>query len=146
MANFSVEWLSRSCYEDATLNLEARKEFVGFAKEPNSPNSESLCPQITRPVHCAWTSFVLSGRSVLSFTGSDGSLSDAEMGEEGDGVSQHQRRMRTKFTSEQIRKLESTFSKHRYLGALQRRKIAERLSLSETQVGAKVEALQRTFG
>ncbi|XP_075906165.1 ventral expressed homeobox [Nelusetta ayraudi] len=104
MANFSVEWLSRSCYEGATLNLEARKEFVGFTKGPNSPNS------------------------------SDGSLSDAEMGEEGDGVSQHQRRMRTKFTSEQIRKLESTFSKHRYLGALQRRKIAERLSLSETQV------------
>lgn len=68
------------------------------------------------------------------------------MGEEGDGVSPHQRRMRTKFTSEQIRKLESAFSKHRYLGALQRRKIAERLSLSETQVGAKVEALQRTFG
>lgn len=57
MANFSVEWLSRSCYEDATLNLEARKEFVGFTKEPNSPNSESLCPQITWPVHCAWTSF-----------------------------------------------------------------------------------------
>lgn len=54
-------------------------------------------------------------------------------------MSQHQRRMRTKFTSEQIRKLESTFSKHRYLGALQRRTIAERLSLSEIQVGAKVE-------
>lgn len=60
------------------------------------------------------------------------------MGDESEGVAPHQRRMRTKFTSEQISKLESTFSKHKYLGALQRRKIAERLNLSETQVGAKV--------
>ena len=31
--------------------------------------------------------------------------------------------MRTKFTSEQISKLENTFCKHKYLGATQRRKI-----------------------
>ena len=42
--------------------------------------------------------------------------------------------MRTKFTSEQINRLEDTFGRHKYLGATQRRKIAEKLSLSETQV------------
>lgn len=131
LCGMAFQKLLRRCHSKS----RNAQEFVGFIKEHNSPNSRSLCLQIKLPVHYAWTSFVLSGRSVLFFTGSDGSLSDAEMGDESDGVSQHQRRMRTKFTSEQIRKLESTFSKHRYLSALQRRKIAERLSLSEIQVG-----------
>ncbi|KAJ0004928.1 hypothetical protein NQD34_011142, partial [Periophthalmus magnuspinnatus] len=51
-----------------------------------------------------------------------------------DSESEAGRRVRTKFSSEQIRKLEGTFSKHRYLGASQRKKIAEKLNLSETQV------------
>lgn len=60
------------------------------------------------------------------------------MGDDSEGeVAQQQRRMRTKFTSEQISRLESTFSKHRYLGAVQRTKIAARLNLSETQVGLR---------
>lgn len=60
------------------------------------------------------------------------------MGEDSEGeVTQHQRRMRTKFTSEQISKLETAFNKHKYLGAMQRRKIAEKLNLSETQVGLR---------
>ncbi|XP_033882762.1 homeobox protein vent1-like [Acipenser ruthenus] len=44
------------------------------------------------------------------------------------------RRMRTKFTSEQIHKLEKTFSKHKYLGVSERLKVAAKLHLSETQV------------
>lgn len=56
------------------------------------------------------------------------------MGEDSEGESGPQRRVRTKFTSEQISSLEKTFSKHKYLGATQRRKIAEKLRLSETQV------------
>lgn len=77
--------------------------------------------------------------SVLPFPDScgDTSGSESEVGEEdGEGDAAHQqRRLRTKFTSEQIGKLEKTFDKHKYLGAMQRRKIAERLNLSETQVG-----------
>lgn len=58
------------------------------------------------------------------------------MGDDSEGEAAHQqRRMRTKFTSEQVSTLENTFSKHKYLGTVQRRKIAERLNLSETQVG-----------
>lgn len=46
-----------------------------------------------------------------------------------------QRRVRTKFTTEQIAKLEKIFSKHKYLDAGERMKTAQRLGLTETQVG-----------
>ncbi|TNN33355.1 Homeobox protein vent1 [Liparis tanakae] len=45
-----------------------------------------------------------------------------------------QRRVRTKFSPEQISKLEKIFNKHKYLDAGERVKTAQRLSLSETQV------------
>ncbi|XP_039640715.1 ventral expressed homeobox [Perca fluviatilis] len=61
--------------------------------------------------------------------------SESEVGDDSEGeAGTQQRRMRTKFTSEQISKLEKAFRKHRYLGAMQRRKTAEKLNLSETQV------------
>ncbi|XP_022072935.1 homeobox protein vent1-like [Acanthochromis polyacanthus] len=44
------------------------------------------------------------------------------------------RRVRTKFTPEQISKLEKIFNKHRYLDAGERVKTAQKLSLTETQV------------
>ncbi|XP_023679860.1 homeobox protein vent1-like [Paramormyrops kingsleyae] len=45
-----------------------------------------------------------------------------------------QRRVRTKFTSEQIFRLQKTFGKHKYLDAAERMKLAAKLNLSETQV------------
>ncbi|XP_078129858.1 ventral expressed homeobox [Sander vitreus] len=60
--------------------------------------------------------------------------SESEVGDDSEGEATQQRRMRTKFTSEQISKLEKAFCKHRYLGAMQRRKTADKLNLSETQV------------
>jgi hypothetical protein len=45
-----------------------------------------------------------------------------------------QRRLRTKFTPEQINKLEKIFNKHKYLDAGERLKTAQKLNLSETQV------------
>lgn len=56
------------------------------------------------------------------------------MGDDSEGEAVQQRRMRTKFSSEQIGKLEDAFSRRRYLGAGQRRRMAEKLQLSETQV------------
>ncbi|MBN3277027.1 VENT1 protein, partial [Polyodon spathula] len=56
---------------------------------------------------------------------------------EGEGVESEpnvNRRMRTKFTPDQIHKLENNFSKHKYLGASERLKVAAKLHLSETQV------------
>ncbi|XP_039995693.1 ventral expressed homeobox [Xiphias gladius] len=119
MANFTVEWLSKSYYEetarqakDAALHSKVHSEMEELMREPRSQFSP------TSPNNsCGYTS---------------GSESDA--GEEGEEEASQRRRMRTKFTSEQISKLETTFSKHKYLGATQRRKFAERLNLSETQV------------
>ncbi|XP_041645740.1 ventral homeobox [Cheilinus undulatus] len=44
------------------------------------------------------------------------------------------RRVRTKFTNEQISKLEKIFTKHKYLDAGERVKTAQKLNLTETQV------------
>ncbi|KAF3708578.1 Homeobox protein vent1 [Channa argus] len=44
------------------------------------------------------------------------------------------RRVRTKFTPEQINKLEKIFSRHKYLEAGKRLKTAQKLNLTETQV------------
>ncbi|XP_052354201.1 ventral expressed homeobox [Oncorhynchus keta] len=60
--------------------------------------------------------------------------SESEVGDDSDGEYALHRRMRTKFTSDQICRLERTFNKHKYLGTTQRRKIAEKMKLSETQV------------
>lgn len=46
-----------------------------------------------------------------------------------------QRRVRTKFSPEQISRLEKIFNKHKYLDAGERVKTAQKLSLTETQVG-----------
>ncbi|XP_040906347.1 ventral expressed homeobox [Toxotes jaculatrix] len=119
MANFSVEWLSKSYYEetalqakDAALHSKVHSKMEEFPKEsrsqftPTSPNNS-----------CGYTSG-----------------SESEVGDDSEEEATQQRRMRTKFTSEQISKLENTFSKHKYLGATQRRKFAEKLNLSEAQV------------
>lgn len=45
-----------------------------------------------------------------------------------------QRRVRTKFSIEQISKLEKIFNKHKYLDAGERVKTAQKLNLTETQV------------
>ncbi|XP_033886133.3 homeobox protein vent1B-like [Acipenser ruthenus] len=57
---------------------------------------------------------------------------DGEHGR-GDDSGSH-RKMRTKFTSDQIYKLENTFNKNKYLGTSDRLKVAAKLHLSETQV------------
>ncbi|MGH0135298.1 UNVERIFIED_CONTAM: hypothetical protein FKN15_059025 [Acipenser sinensis] len=55
-------------------------------------------------------------------------------GEDGGGDdSGAHRRMRMKFTSDQIYKLENTFNRNKYLGTSERLKVAAKLHLSETQ-------------
>ncbi|KAM7408206.1 hypothetical protein PAMA_002075 [Pampus argenteus] len=98
--------------KDDALYSKVHSEIVEFTKEsrsqysPTSPNNS-----------CGYTSG-----------------SESEVGDDSEGEATQQRRMRTKFTSEQISKLENTFIKHKYLGSTQRRKLAEKLNLSETQV------------
>ncbi|XP_040034040.2 ventral expressed homeobox [Gasterosteus aculeatus] len=103
MANFSVEWLSKSYYEDSLLHS---KVHGGSRDSPTSPNDS-----------CGYASG-----------------SENEVGDDSEWEATQQRRMRTKFSSEQVRKLENAFGRHNYLGTMQRRRIAEKLNLSETQV------------
>lgn len=145
MANFSVEWLSRSYYEEKTLNPKVHRELGEFAEAPGrqcSPTSPDSKPTDERRLAlsgtlCMQIMQVDSVNLNSSFPDSCGhaSGSESEVGDDSEGEAAQQRRMRTKFTTEQVRKLESSFSKHRYLSATQRRKIAEKLNLSETQVG-----------
>lgn len=46
-------------------------------------------------------------------------------------------RVRTAFTAEQVSTLESAFQHHRYLGPLERRRLAREMRLSEVQVRAQ---------
>ncbi|XP_067382158.1 ventral expressed homeobox [Channa argus] len=110
MANFSVEWLSKSYYED--IILQARDDALHSKAQINE-----FAALFLNPESCDYSSG-----------------SESEVGDDSEGEATQQRRLRTKFTSEQISKLENTFRKHKYLGAPQRRKIAEKLNLSETQV------------
>uniref|UniRef100_A0A4W6DA36 Homeobox domain-containing protein n=1 Tax=Lates calcarifer TaxID=8187 RepID=A0A4W6DA36_LATCA len=131
MANFSVEWLSRSYYEEPPLQVhsEVHRETEEFTKEPRrefsptSPNSrQDLCVCVCVCVRI----FDQMNETLCS--------SSQTVGDDSEGEATQQRRMRTKFTSEQISTLENTFSRHKYLGATQRKKFAEKLNLSETQV------------
>ncbi|KAJ3610224.1 hypothetical protein NHX12_022318 [Muraenolepis orangiensis] len=60
------------------------------------------------------------------------SVDETSDGDQRDGFLQ--RRLRTKFTPEQINKLEKIFGKRKYLDAGERLKTAQKLNLSETQI------------
>ncbi|CAG6017898.1 unnamed protein product, partial [Menidia menidia] len=121
-----------------------RVHYHPVAEWPTSPYHEERTLRAPEEafhlkVHCEKEGFAKGSRSQYSPTSPNNSCgyasgSESEVGEDSEGeASAQQRRVRTKFTSEQIGKLERAFTKHRYLGATQRRKIAERLNLSETQ-------------
>ncbi|MBN3304418.1 homeobox protein vent1-like [Amia ocellicauda] len=151
LGNFSVEWLSQSIHtmahcghqdgeEDAKLEhikphvprrpscacrdvlvlpktqkkASLQKEEIMDVLNPSSPTVSDSCGDSS---------------GYESETQSPGRPSPEE--EEGEGS---RRRTRTKFTSDQICRLEKTFNRHKYLGATERAKIAEKLQLSETQV------------
>ncbi|XP_066534369.1 homeobox protein vent1-like [Hoplias malabaricus] len=68
---------------------------------------------------------------------SEAALSECPSVEDGDEAEKElgtQRRIRTKFTPEQIDRLEKIFNKQKYLDAGERVKTAHKLNLSETQV------------
>ncbi|NXQ57130.1 VENT1 protein, partial [Anthoscopus minutus] len=65
---------------------------------------------------------------------SSGYESESAGGERAGAAGGRQRRARTAFTSEQVCRLEKTFQRHKYLGAMERRKLASALQLSEIQI------------
>lgn len=80
-----------------------------------------------------WHAITVSENGYTSGYDSEAASSECPSVEEGerDGG---QRRVRTRFTPEQIEKLEKIFNKHKYPDAGERVKTALKLNLSETQV------------
>ncbi|XP_075906164.1 ventral homeobox [Nelusetta ayraudi] len=151
---FSVDWLAQSHHstskaaeQEAASPLSCRPH-VPCMVQPRPP-AYGECylqpkPKASRPVHhteserpttCASPVSDTSGYSsgYESEAASSDCLSVDESGceAETDGL---QRRVRTKFTPEQINRLEKIFSKHKYLEAGERVKTAQKLNLTETQV------------
>ncbi|KAI4874899.1 hypothetical protein NFI96_034471, partial [Prochilodus magdalenae] len=145
--NFSVAWLSQSshgstCLQEKAFSLDPlqsqmflgppqiQRSCEGQTEEPTQTSSRVGLPLLdVRPKD-------LKIKAPSSPTNSCGytSGSESDVCEDSEGETGPNRRVRTKFTSYQISRLEKTFNKHRYLGATQRKRIAEKLHLSETQV------------
>ncbi|XP_042358556.1 ventral homeobox [Plectropomus leopardus] len=99
----------------------------------SSGQDSSLCSP-SHPTSCASPISEISGYS--SGYESEAASSECPSVDEGSDMEKDgpQRRVRTKFTPEQINKLEIIFTKHKYLDAGERVKTAQKLNLTETQV------------
>ncbi|XP_049456539.1 ventral homeobox [Epinephelus fuscoguttatus] len=99
----------------------------------SSGQDSSLC-SLSHPTSCASPISEISGYS--SGYDSEANSSECLSVDEGSDMEKDgpQRRVRTKFTPEQISKLEKIFNKHKYLDAGERVKTAQKLNLTETQV------------
>ncbi|XP_041867081.1 ventral homeobox [Melanotaenia boesemani] len=159
---FSVEWLAQShhsttmtderiirtdsapiCRPHVPCMVQPRaptygRGYLQAKPKPSKPAQQAEQePSSCSPLHsinCSSPISEVSGYSsgYESEAASSDSLSVDEGGEvEKDGP---QRRLRTKFTPEQISKLENIFSKHKYLDSGERVKTAQKLNLTETQV------------
>ncbi|XP_071766586.1 ventral homeobox [Centroberyx gerrardi] len=100
----------------------------------SSGHQESSLSSPFHPASCASPISEISGYS--SGYESEAASSECLSVDEGSEAERDgpQRRMRTKFTPEQINKLEKIFNKHKYLDAGERMKTAHKLNLTETQV------------
>ncbi|XP_035462288.2 homeobox protein vent1-like [Scophthalmus maximus] len=102
--------------------------------DPESAESSGTPCSPPRAASCASPTSEIGGYS--SGYESEAASSECPSAYEGSEAEKDgpQRRVRTKFTPEQIGKLEKIFNKHKYLDAGERVKTAQKLNLSETQV------------
>ncbi|KAK2896216.1 hypothetical protein QQF64_006445 [Cirrhinus molitorella] len=158
---FSVDWLAQSFHDSAPqegLEPEKRTQrpHVPCVVQPRPPTSYNKVylqpkpkvnkveqkPEISKEVPTPVTPRNCSSPSFSENSGyssgyeSEAAASECASVEDGSDVDKDAatRRIRTKFTPEQIDKLEKIFNKHKYLDAGERVKTALKLSLSETQV------------
>ncbi|XP_016342807.1 ventral homeobox [Sinocyclocheilus anshuiensis] len=152
---FSVDWLAQSFHGSPPQDVlepekETRRPHVPCVVQPRPPTShdkvylqpkpkvntaeqkpETVKEEVTTPA----TQRSCSSPSFSENSGySSGYESEAAASECASIEDAATRRIRTKFTPEQIDKLEKIFSKHKYLEAGERVKTALKLNLSETQV------------
>ncbi|XP_027861922.1 LOW QUALITY PROTEIN: homeobox protein vent1-like [Xiphophorus couchianus] len=105
----------------------------GGSDEVREPQSSGVGSPL-HPADCSSPIFEMSGYS--SGYESEAASSECPSADGGNDAEKDapQRRVRTKFTPEQISRLEKIFSKHKYLDAGERLKTAQKLNLTETQV------------
>ncbi|XP_073691393.1 homeobox protein vent1-like [Garra rufa] len=158
---FSVDWLAQSFHDSAPQEVsepekKIHRPHVPCLVQPRAPTSydkvylqpkpkvnkveqkPEISKEVTTPVtprSCSSPSFsensgYSSGYESEAAASECASIEDGNVVEKDAGT----RRIRTKFTSEQIDKLEKIFNKHKYLDAGERVKTALKLNLSETQV------------
>ncbi|XP_067277984.1 ventral homeobox [Pseudorasbora parva] len=146
---FSVDWLAQSFHASASQKEPEKKTHrphVPCVVQPRPPTSYDKGylqpkPKASRAEHKPQSTAAPRNCSSPSFSENSGYSSGyeseaaasecASVEDASDGAA---RRIRTKFTPEQIDKLEKIFNKHKYLDAGERVKTALKLSLSETQV------------
>ncbi|KAM9804253.1 homeobox protein vent1-like [Neosynchiropus ocellatus] len=142
MKFFSVEWMAQSHHDEVAAPAKPHIPCLAQPRQPSygkgylqpkpktcraspEPASHDLdAPKCASPISDA------SGYS----SGYESEATSSECPSVDEKEESPQRRVRTKFTPEQIRKLEKIFNKHKYLDASEREKTAIKLELSETQV------------
>ncbi|KAM3605559.1 uncharacterized protein V6R79_000766 [Siganus canaliculatus] len=161
---FSVDWLAQSHHDTASdedhgvgtdsgstsrphipCMVQPRPPAFGTSYLQPKPKTSKACEQSSgqqdcnlaspsHPASCASPISEMSGYS--SGYESEAASSEYLSVDEGSEAEKEgpQRRVRTKFTPEQISKLEKIFTKHKYLDAGERVKTAQKLNLTETQV------------
>ncbi|KAL7990494.1 hypothetical protein Chor_013924 [Crotalus horridus] len=151
-APFSVEWLSQSS-RPSSRHAQSRPEAKesGRAQQDNPPAREKTqsegmlvepppgpLPSLQKNRPPLPSSSTAASQMVWSTTecGSDGegNFSECQTPEDGGSRNANTRRLRTAFSLEQIGTLESSFKRHKYLGAAERRKLASKMQLSEVQI------------
>ncbi|XP_028324805.1 homeobox protein vent1-like [Gouania willdenowi] len=146
--NFTVDWLAQSHYP-TTSTEERGADSQAWTHRPHIPCMVQPRPPTLGNGHLQ-LKHVKKHREVKGeqrcaspgCASPDSQSSGYSSGEDSkttrlihtDDKDETQRRVRTKFTAEQISSLENIFDKHKYLDVVERVKMAEKLELSETQV------------
>lgn len=159
---FSVDWLAQSFHHSPVQEVQEpekktpQRPHVPCVVQPRPPTSydkvylqpkprinkaepkpetSKEAPAPVTPRNCSSPSFSENSGYSSGYE-SEAAASECASVEGGNDVEKDgaTRRIRTKFTPEQIDKLEKIFNKHKYLDAGERVKTALKLSLSETQV------------
>ncbi|XP_061141583.1 ventral homeobox [Syngnathus typhle] len=154
---FSVDWLARSHHDKALEEKEGAaiamdsvancKPHIPCMVQPSPPaygkSYVQPKPKSSKPAEPMETTRCTSPISETSdySSGYDSEAASSECIDEAEaaaaaaaGKDSAQRRVRTKFTPEQINRLLKIFNKHKYLDAGERVKTARKLGLTETQV------------
>ncbi|XP_068807317.1 homeobox protein VENTX [Struthio camelus] len=147
-APFSVEWLSQSSQAPRNPAEGAPRRAASAAAGPRPDSGSSPGPSEWSGKEGAGPRAGRGGRSRERPAGPPAAgvgerawgagqppaAAEPESGSSEEPGGRGARRLRTAFSAEQISTLESSFQRHQYLGAAERRKLAGKMQLSEVQI------------